>query len=112
MHAACYVLERRLFDWLLQQNCERGVAPSSRALLEQVPNMLPGSLDEAIRSAILEASMCRRLPGDSGLHVGKGDGGPGGVVWLIRSRSVAQMLGMVPRESTFREVDSCKDNKG
>ena len=55
VHAARYVLEHRLFEWLLHQNCERGVAPSSRALLEQVPNMLPGSLDESIRAAILEA---------------------------------------------------------
>ena len=42
VHAARYVLEHRLFEWLLHQNCERGVAPSPRALLEQVPNMLPG----------------------------------------------------------------------
>ena len=51
--AARHVVEYRLFEWLLSQNCQKGVAPSSRHLLAQalvcIPSDAPISVKEALR---------------------------------------------------------------
>ena len=60
--AAKYLVEYRIFHWVLTQNCDRGVAPSTRTLLQQIPGLLPGSLDVATADDVLASfdPNCRR----------------------------------------------------
>ena len=63
VEAARYVVDHRLFHWLLQQNCEKGVAPTTRALLGQLPLQLPVSLDVGLRGMLLQGLSTHCLAG-------------------------------------------------
>ena len=44
-----YTVECRLFSWLLEQNCRKGVLPGSRNLLDKASQLIPATLPEHLR---------------------------------------------------------------
>lgn len=47
-----YVIEHRLFHWLLDQNCRKGVLPGAGNLLKQACTLIPAMVPENIRTGL------------------------------------------------------------
>ncbi len=62
--AARYVVEHRLYSWLLEQNCNFGVAPSRAQLVRQalllVPTELSADVRQALRTGLTSAARTQR----------------------------------------------------
>ena len=50
--SARFVLERCLYDWVWQQNCVKGVAPSRNQLMEEGAKLLPATVPEPAKTSL------------------------------------------------------------
>jgi hypothetical protein len=52
-HLARYVVEYRLFHWIVRMNCDKGVAPQNRQLFAQAARVVPTVMPDGVRERLL-----------------------------------------------------------